>query len=217
MACDGSPTPIRVGGLTRLRRLLERAPPHPLLQVAEYVLDLRQRGPEVVGDLLGDDVRVGRTRGVLQALVPEPGLRRLLVGARRLRAAALGRRITTAPGSRLTSARRMNRSREAVKNGMNGFRLRAGALFGEQGPQPAVLWVSSCPVSRGSLGPARRQSDSRGDGTQFLCSSRRLVFYDILEGCYHRPSNHIGSTDVLSPAELLDRLQEAGLGSQFEH
>ena len=67
------PTTIRqIASSANLRRLLERALPHPLLQVAEDVLDLRQRGPQVVGDLLGEDVWLGEAGGILQALIAEP-------------------------------------------------------------------------------------------------------------------------------------------------
>lgn len=43
-------------------RLVTGAHVHPLLQIPEHVLDLRQRRAQVVGDLLRQQVRLGETR-----------------------------------------------------------------------------------------------------------------------------------------------------------
>ena len=46
--------------------LLDGAHIHPLLQVPEHVLDLRQRRAQVVGDLLRQQVRLGQARRILR-------------------------------------------------------------------------------------------------------------------------------------------------------
>lgn len=63
------------------RRLLEIRRNRPLLQVAQHVLDLRERGAQVVGDLLRQQVCLGQVGRVFQALVTQPG--RLQVSVQR--------------------------------------------------------------------------------------------------------------------------------------
>lgn len=49
--------------------LLRRHPRRSPFEVAEDVLDLRERGAQIVRDLLREDVRVGQARGVFERLV----------------------------------------------------------------------------------------------------------------------------------------------------
>src|SRR5436190_15074231 len=42
------------------------------LQIRQNTLDLPKRVPQVLGDLLGQDMRIGEIRGVLEALVAQP-------------------------------------------------------------------------------------------------------------------------------------------------
>jgi hypothetical protein len=62
------------------------------LEIRQYALDLLQRGPEVVGDLLGQRVGLGEVGGVLEALVVEESSSSIpldsLRGADRRRSAA---------------------------------------------------------------------------------------------------------------------------------
>ena len=45
---------------------------HAKLQVSEHILDLRERGPQIIRDLLRKQVRLGEVGRVFEALVAKP-------------------------------------------------------------------------------------------------------------------------------------------------
>src|SRR5438876_7565372 len=65
------PAPSRSPKRTRME-VLNTGLPNACLEVRQNALDLAERVPQVLGDLLGQDVRVGKVGRVLQTLVAQP-------------------------------------------------------------------------------------------------------------------------------------------------